>query len=215
MLVAPVRTAVRSGYDPLMPPAPATNVLPRMTRLEYLEFEEASEEKHEWHDGEVLAMSGGMFSHAVIATDANRAIGRRLEDGPCDVIDSNMRVWLDAARRYVYPDGLVYCGEPEFDETDGKRTTLLNPTVIIEVLSDSTKAYERGEKFAAYRAVPSLREYVLIEQDRPQVEVYFRHGDGSWRFDAYEGLDAVATLRSVNVDLPLREVYRRALDATS
>lgn len=115
-----------------MPPVPATNVLPRMTRLEYLQFEETSEEKHEWHDGEVLAMSGGTYSHAMVISNANRAIGNRLEGGPCELLDSNMRVWLDTARRYVYPDGLVFCGEPAFDQTDGKRTTILNPTLILE-----------------------------------------------------------------------------------
>ncbi len=191
-----------------MPPAEATTPLPRMTREEYLAFEETSEGKHEFHAGKLLAMSGSTHEHARIATNVNRSLGNRLEGGACDVLDSTMRVRAIALDRFVYPDGTVHCGPPEFDVRDQKKLALLNPILIVEVLSESTEHYDRGDKFALYRTIPSFREYVLVSQNEPQVETFFRTEDGNWRIEVFAGIDAVVPLHSVGIELPLAEVYR-------
>lgn len=180
----------------------------RFSVAEYLAREEVAEAKHEFHDGEILAMSGGTYSHSVVMTNVIALLHSRLRGTPCRPLESNMRFRIDSRNRYVYPDITVVCGPPQFDPKDTKQTTLLNPRVVIEVLSDSTQAYDRGDKFDAYRSVPTLEEYVLVAQGSPLVETYHRQADGSWRLEIFHGLEAVARLRSLNVDLPLAEVYR-------
>lgn len=179
----------------------------RFSVEEYLDRETAAEVRHEYHDGEILAMSGGTYSHSVVITNLLIALGSRLRGAPCRPLESNMRFRIDSRNRYVYPDVTVVCGPPQFDPRDRRQTTLLNPRVVFEVLSDSTQAYDRGEKFDAYRTIASIEEYVLITPDRPLVESYLRQADGSWRLDAYDGLQAVAKLRSLSIDVPLAEIY--------
>ena len=186
---------------------PAAKLDLRLTLAEYLGREETAEVKHEFHDGEVLAMSGGTYGHARVATNLTAALHQRLSGTPCEVLNSVMRVATRVTRRFVYPDASIVCGGPVFHPEDPKRTTIVNPTVLFEVLSDSTEAYDRGEKFAHYQQIESLREYVLIAQDRPQVEGFLREPDGSWNLCAWRGLAAVARVRSVGVELPLAEVY--------
>ena len=114
---------------------------------------------------------------------------------------------VSATRRYFYPDASVVCGEPQYDEADANETTIVNPRLIVETLSASTEAYDRGEKFTHYRHLASLREYVLVSQDRPAVETFLRRDDGTWTFSSHEGVAAVARLASLEIDLPLAEVY--------
>lgn len=118
-----------------------------------------------------------------------------------------MRVRIPRRLRYVYPDISVVCGPPEFDPDDPKKTTIINPRVIAEVLSDSTESYDRGGKFEACREIPSLHEYVLVSQHEPLVEVFLRQTEGAWLFNAWKGLETATALRSLEITLPLSEIY--------
>ena len=189
------------------------SVMPRKryTEAEYLELEHESDIKHEYHDGEILAMAGASHAHIRISGTINRLLGNQLSGGPCEVYLSDMRVQSTAAKRYFYPDGSVVCGEPELLED--KTATLLNPTVVIEVLSPSTANYDRVEKFRYYRQIPSLQDYVLIAQDRPHIECFSRNAaaadDDAWTYrDAY-GLEASLAIPSIGCTLALAEVYER------
>lgn len=179
----------------------------RFTPEEYLRLEAAAEMKHEYHAGEILAMSGGTYEHSRISANVIGEIGSRLEGTPCFVLESNMRVRLAREDRYVYPDASVVCGEPRFDPLDAKRTTITNPGLIVEVLSEGTEAYDRGAKFTAYRDLESFEEYVLVSQDLPQIETFARQADGTWVFSVSRGLEAVTRLRTQKIELPLAEVY--------
>ena len=174
---------------------------------EYLRNEEKSQTKHEYHEGEILAMSGGTFEHSLISANFARELGVRLMGSPCVVLESNMRVRIQVAPRYVYPDVTVVCGPPQFDPQDLRRTTIINPRVIVEVLSDSTEAYDRGEKFTRYREIESFEEYVLVSQRDPMVETFTRQSDGTWSFAPWAGIDSSVKLRALKIAIPLKGVY--------
>ena len=177
-----------------------------MTYAEYLVAEEASETKHEYLRGEVFAMAGTTFEHALIASNLSRAIGNRLA-GPCVVVGSDARVRIVETDRATYPDLMIVCG-PRHAASEDRHGTV-NPTVIVEVLSDSTERDDRGEKFAHYRQISSLREYVLVAQKEARVEVFTREaGDSAvWRFSEAVG-EGIVRFASVDVVVPLEEVYR-------
>jgi Uma2 family endonuclease len=118
-----------------------------------------------------------------------------------------MRVSVERGARFVYPDGAVVCDGPQFEARDPNHTTIVNPRLVVEVLSPSTEGYDRGDEFRAYRTVESLREYVLVSQDRPLVETFVRQHDGRWLLSTFAGLESAANLQALNVDLPLAEVY--------
>ena len=178
-----------------------------VTAEEYLEAEHLSLERHEYDFGEVLEMAGSTFEHDRISGNLYRRVSERLDGTPCVAMTSNMRIALNPGGRYVYPDLSVFCGEPQFDSTDKNRTTILNPRLVAEVLSLSTELYDRTTKFYDYTKLNSLREYVLVSQFTPRVETLGRGEDGRWVLDHWEGLEAVARLRSINIDLPLSEIY--------
>lgn len=178
-----------------------------LSRQEYLRLEASATDKHEFHAGEVLAMSGGTYEHSRILTNIIAALASRLKGGPCFPLESNMRVCIAREDRYVYPDALVVCGEPQFDPDDENRTTIVNPRLVVEVLSDSTEAYDRGAKFTAYRTLTSMEEYVLVSQREPLVESFRRQSDGFWIFAPIRGIDAVAAFTSIGVEVPLSEIY--------
>lgn len=179
----------------------------RFTIEEYLRFEEKAVDKHEYRDGEILAMSGGTYKHSRVATNLLVALATQLKDKPCFPLESNMRVRIHSKPVYFYPDATIVCGEPQFDSADPKQTTILNPRVVFEVLSDSTAADDRGEKFEDYRSIPSMDEYVLLSQDRCQIDAFLRQGDGTWSMASWTGIAAVAKVRCLSLDLPLSEVY--------
>ena len=180
----------------------------RYTPEEYLRRERDAAQKHEFYHGEVFAMSGGSFEHSRTIANVIRELGNRLAGGPCGVQDSNLRVRVPRTTLYTYPDASVVCGPPQFDPLDTARQTIINPTVLVEVLSPSTETWDRGGKFDSYRQIDSLREYVLVAWDAPRVETYLRQPDGTWVFAAAVGPAATARLNSVGVELPLAEVYR-------
>jgi Uma2 family endonuclease len=188
-----------------MPALP--QALSGMTEAEYLEFERASELKHEFIDGEVLAMTGASRAHNLICTTTSFLLYSQLRGRSCEIYSADMRVKVETTGLYTYPDISVVCGDPQF--ADDEFDTLLNPTVLIEVLSPSTERYDRGRKFQHYRELPSLREYALIAQDSPRIERYLRQQDGTWQFSDAKGLEASLELTSIDCALALAEVYEQ------
>jgi Uma2 family endonuclease len=179
----------------------------RLTLAEYFRFDLESEVKHEFRDGEVVAMAGGTGEHGLIIANVIGEVRGRLKGKPCRVYSGDLRIAVNPGTRYVYPDASVICAAVEYDPADAVRQTATNPRLIVEVLSPSTEAYDRGEKFRRYLRIPSFEEYVLVSQAVPVVETYTRQPDGTWAFRVFEGLDAVARMRSVEIDLPLAEVF--------
>lgn len=174
---------------------------------QYLETERASEEKHEYLNGEIYLMAGASPRHNKIQGNAFAALHTQLQGHPCDVYSSDQRVGVVSAKLYTYPDISIVCDPPQFDEVH--HDTLLNPILIVEVLSPSTSNYDRSKKFWHYRTLDSLKEYVLIFQDVPRVERYLRQPSGDWLLTDAVGLDAVLELPSVQATLVLADVYRR------
>ena len=179
----------------------------RYTVQEYLAFEQTSPEKHEYDDGEILAMAGGSPSHALIATNIAGELRNRLRGTPCNAYGSDLRVRVSGRPKYVYPDVTVICGPVAYDAEDPAPRSVTNPKLIVEVLSPRTEGYDRGEKFDRYRGIESLQEYVLVAQHAPRLEVFLRRPDGTWLLTPVTGATAVARLASLEVDLPLEEVY--------
>ncbi len=180
---------------------------------DYLSWERAEEVKHEYRDGEIVAMTGASREHILISSSITGVLYRQLEDRPCEIYPNDMRVWLPQTKRYVYPDLSVVCGEPQFG--DDYLDNLLNPLVVIEVLSPSTEGYDRGEKFHHYRTIPSLREYLLIAQDAYRIEHFVRQGEQHWLLTVADGLAASVYLPSIDCTLRLADVYKKvvAIDA--
>jgi len=178
----------------------------RITPEEYLQFERASQEKHEYYAGEIFAMTGASRNHNRIVTSTVAALYAQLRERPCDIFSSDMRVKIHSTGLYTYPDISILCGGPQFE--DSEIDTLLNPAVIIEVLSPSTEAYDRGKKFQHYRTVPTFQEYVLISQDSVRVEHYILR-DQEWVLSDAKTLDAVIILPTIGCTLRLSDVYEK------
>jgi len=176
----------------------------RYTEAEYLELERQAEYKSEYADGELFAMAGASEEHNLIVTNCVISLGTQLKGKPCKVYANDMRVHIQATGRYTYPDIVVVCGDAEF--IDDKRDTLTNPTLIIEVLSDTTEAYDRGDKFGNFRTLPSLQTYVLISQDKPHLELFERQTEGVWQLREYKD-SGLAPLAAIGCELSLVEVY--------
>ena len=177
-----------------------------LTPEEYLAFEREAEYKNEYIDGEVYAMTGASRRHNLITFNIAGALSPQLRGRLCEAYASEMRVRIPK-RGYVYPDGVVVCGEPQFE--DGHLDTLLNPTVIIEVLSESTERYDRSKKFGFYRTIESLAEYILIAQDEYSIEQYVKQADGRWLLSDHRSPEDVVELASIQCTLGLREVYEK------
>ncbi|MBI5498509.1 MAG: Uma2 family endonuclease [Deltaproteobacteria bacterium] len=192
--------------SPNIPPMVTGRVRRRFTVDEYLQLERSAAQKSELVEGEVYAMTGATFRHSRIAANVVGAVQLRLRGKPCQPCGNDLRVLSAPSGLVTYPDVSVVCGQPVFHEP-GPTDTLLNPTAIFEVLSPSTEAFDRGEKSLAYRAIPSLRHYVLLSQDRPLVEVYSRVRGEAWPCVVVQGEDAVVELAALEVTLPLRELY--------
>jgi Uma2 family endonuclease len=179
-----------------------------MTYAEYFAFEDKAVERHELLNGEVFAMGGGTIEHARLIASIGIALGSALRDRPCSVYSSELRIRIRATGLTTYPDVSVVCGQPEADVEDPH--AIVNPTLVVEVLSDSTEAYDRGEKAAHYRHLPSLREYVLVSQHRPRIEVYRKNDAGRWEIYEHESGSQVE-LASVGCSIGVDEVYRDPL----
>jgi Uma2 family endonuclease len=178
---------------------------PYLTPEEYLALERQAETKSEYWQGETYALAGASTAHTIIGANTLAELVMQLKGRPCTVHTSDLRVKVARAGLYTYPDVTVVCGKAEFD--DRSEDTLLNPTVIIEVLSPSTEAYDRGTKFEFYRTLESLTDYLLISQSKPIIEHFARQPDDRWLLSTYKGLDAVAPVPSIGCELRLADVY--------
>jgi len=185
---------------------------PRLTPEQYLEMDRASQFRNEFYNGRVYAMSGGSYRHAMLISNIGYGLRSRMGSQACQVLTSDLRVRVDPAGLYTYPDVVVVCGEPVFADTHVD--TLLNPAFLVEVLSRSTEAYDRGFKSAQYRSLRSLQEFALVSQVEPRVEVFRRQPDGHWLFMEFVGLSAVCRFESLDISVAMADVYDKiAFDA--
>jgi Uma2 family endonuclease len=181
-------------------------VIPRIAPEQYLALERKADFKSEYHNGFISAMAGTTREHSLIAMNLGGEIWSQFKKRPCEAHVNDLRVRVSPTGLYTYPDVVAVCGEAEFE--DDELDTLLNPTMIAEVLSSSTESYDRGDKFAQYRRLPSLREYVLVAQDKVLVERYTRQGD-EWPLTEHHGLDDTLLLASIQCEVSLREIYAK------
>lgn len=180
-----------------------------MTPEEYLAFERGSEQRHEYVDGEVFAMSGGTREHSLLATNVAAALSDALLERPCEVHGPDMKIRAGEPK-YHYPDASVVCDRPLFE--DETRDVLLNPRLVVEVLSPSSERYDRGDKFASYRTIPTLEDYVLVSQTAVLVEHYHRGPEGTWIYRAL-GPGERLVLASLGCEIPVERIYRKVFSA--
>jgi|SRR5579871_1930201 len=178
----------------------------RYTEEEYYRLEERASYKSDYYDGEIFAMSGGTANHSLIGANVIRELSSRLEGGPCKTFNSELRLKIESTGLCTYPDASVYCDQLKIANDDPSKTTYLNPTVVIEVLSKSTEGYDRGFKSANYRSIPSLTAYLLVSQSSAHVEIYERHGE-LWELREFKGLDAVLRIPPLQIEFPLARFY--------
>jgi Uma2 family endonuclease len=179
----------------------------KLTEAEYLSLERTADFKSEFFNGEMFAMAGASREHNELKDNMIGEIFSRLKGGPCRTYSSDQRVKVSRTGLYTYPDLLIVCGTPEF-EFDKDVDTLLNPQVIFEILSESTESYDRGAKFQQYWQVPSLREYVLVSQDKMLMERFVRQPDDSWLLTTFDDAAGDFTLATISVRVPLVDIYR-------
>ncbi|MDJ0839234.1 MAG: Uma2 family endonuclease [Acidobacteriota bacterium] len=184
----------------------STRPLEAVSPEEYIEIERASEIKHEYRDGVIVAMTGANMRHNLITANVIRVLGNQLMDGPCRVIPSDMRLKIQKSNRYTYPDAMVICGKAEYE--GNRRDTVLNPRIIFEVLSDSTEAYDRGEKFMHYQRIDTLAEYILVSQKEQHVDRFARRDDGQWLYTPLSGENAVLQLTAIDFECPVGRLYQ-------
>lgn len=178
----------------------------KMTPAQYLEMERSSLDiRHEFFNGEIFAMVGAKINHIRINVNLTGELRNKFkeENSSCEVLPNDMRVKIETG--YVYPDIAISCGDAKFE--DNAFDTLINPVVIMEILSESTEAFDRGKKFAYYRTISTLQEYLLVSQDEYHVEQYIRREYGKWEYCSYKGADQILKIKSINCELPLSEIY--------
>lgn len=178
-----------------------------LTPEQYLEIERRAEYKSEYYKGEMFAMAGAKQAHNLLVGNLVAGLHRQLRSRPCQVYPSDMRVRVTATGLYTYPDVIAVCVEPRF--LDDQKDTLLNPGLLIEVLSPSTEAYDRGRKFEQYKSIEALREYLLVASDRVHADLYTRQADGRWLLTSADSLEDSLTLESVGVRLTLADLYEK------
>jgi Uma2 family endonuclease len=185
------------------------SVIPKiyLTPAEYLAFERQSDVRHEYFRGELFAMSGASRQHVRISVNVTAWLAGQLKGQRCELFNGDMRVKVSPTGLYTYPDASVVCGRPRFEDKD--LDVLLNPTVIVEILSKSTEAYDWGERFAQYRTLDTLTDYLLIAQDKPLIERFTRQVAGGWLLTESTSLNVVMPIESIQCQLPLAEVYDR------
>lgn len=177
------------------------------TTEEYLELEIDSQEKHEYINGEIVAMTGGTPNHNQIALNLAGALNFILKSQPYQVFITDQRLWIPNKKIYTYPDVMIIHGKLQFQE--GRRDTITNPLIIAEVLSKSTKNYDLVEKFAAYRTIPTFQEYILIDQYSFYVEHYRKTNDNEWLFSEYQGENTLLSLNSIVFEITLKDIYAK------
>ena len=176
---------------------------------EYYRLEAESEQRHDYDAGEVIAMAGGSLSHSRIISNFIREAGTRLKGRPCEVLDPGFKIGFPGRTYSHYADATLVRGGPQTDPRDRSDQTLINPTAIVEVLSPSTAGFDRSTKLDRYRELPSFSEYVIVFQDRREVQTYFKQDDGRWLLQTFADETGEVVLRSVGITLPLAEIYDR------
>ena len=184
-----------------------------LTPEQYLEIERKAEYKSEYFNGEMFAMAGAKRVHNLIVSNLVARLNQQFRSRPCEVYPSDMRVHVPATGLFTYPDVIGVCGSPHF--IDDREDTLLNPGLIVEVLSPSTEAFDRGRKFEQYKSIESLREYLLVASDRMHADLYTRQPDGRWMLTSADTLESVLTLESVGAQLNLADLYEKVEFAIS
>jgi Uma2 family endonuclease len=181
----------------------------RMSAADYLAFERKAEERHEFSYGRVYAMAGESLNHSTVCFNVAGRIFAQLIGKSCRGFSPNMKICVSETGRYYYPDLSIACGEPVFH--DDYKDVLMNPVVVIEVLSPSTEKRDRSTKLLDYQSIPSLQDYLLISQDKPVIEHYSRQADGRWLYQATRGLENSVEIPSIDCRLVLAEVYDRII----
>lgn len=181
----------------------------KLTLAEYVAYCGSIEGKAEFFDGEIFDMAGGTYDHNVVTQNFAARLHAQLLGKPCTMLESDLRIEVESGNNYCYADGAVVCGPPQFSELD--RNSLKNPTLLIEVSSPSTALYDRTVKFRRYSAIPSLREYVIVQPDLVSVEVLQRTPDDKWLLTHYAYLDQTVLLESLQIALPMAEIYDKVL----
>jgi Uma2 family endonuclease len=176
-----------------------------ISEKEYLETERSALDKHEYHKGEIFAMSGASIAHNRISINCTLDIGNKLKGQNCQPYGSDLRIHIPKNTLYTYPDISIICGEVE--TTDDKFDTITNPSVIIEILSSSTRNYDKGEKFTLYREIDSLQEYILIDSERIMVEKFIRNPDNSWQLTEYKTIEKSFTITTLTIEMQLAAIY--------
>ncbi len=177
------------------------------TPEEYLALEEEADYKNEYYQGEIFAMSGASVNHNRIARNVVTVLGIAFETGSCEIFIGDVRLLVKKNGLYTYPDVMIVCGELEFAE--GRDDTITNPIVIVEVLSKSTEGYDRGAKFELYRALPTLQDYVLVDQYKVHVEYFHKLDDGRWILQEFNQLEDTLPIESINYEIPLNRIYQK------
>lgn len=171
---------------------------------DYLELERSTDTKYEYHEGEVFAMAGGTVYHSLIGSNIIGEIGILLKGSLYSCFSSNLKIAVSPTK-YLYPDAAVICGKPETFEENPHAAN--NPTIIVEVVSSDSESYDRGDKFWLYRGLTSLLDYVVVSQDKPVVDVFSRTDFDLWKISSYRGLDKLVTLPSLDITIPMTEIY--------
>lgn len=179
----------------------------KVTRDEYIEFDDSSSEKHEFYSGDIFAMAGGSFNHSTIGLNIATTLRNSLRGKPCRPMNSDMRIHTPSGLD-TYPDISVFCGDPELTDKLG---TLNNPALIIEVLSPSTRNYDRGDKFWHYRSIVTLEEYLLVDSESIYVEHHHRQSKDEWLLHEYRDLQSTLELKSIGVNIDVAALYEDAL----
>ncbi len=180
--------------------------LENVTIAEYLALEKEAQEKYEYHDGYIYSMAGGTYNHGVICGNIFGEVrtGLANKNDNCRALLSEIKLHIQSENSFVYPDTMVICGEVEHSTLESN--AVVNPVVVVEVLSKTTATYDRGDKFYLYRQLKSVQEYVLIEQEKPQVELYQRQAD-LWKISRFKGIDTAFTLSSIMLTIQIRDLY--------
>ncbi len=178
----------------------------RYSIQEYLEMEEKSLEKQEFHNGKIVEMPGGTANHSLIATNITTALGIALDDTNYIVLNSDVKIHISKIRQFVYPDAIVIAEVFEFYEN--RKDIIVNPLLVVEVLSSSTEDYDKNQKFLKYRMIPSFKEYVLVSQDEHEVSTFFRKEENLWHETNVNGVTQSIDLQALNISIPLAKIYK-------
>ncbi len=173
---------------------------------DYLAMERASDTKHEYYKGEVFAISGASLRHIIITKNMNTLVLPFLQGKPCDMFGSDLRIHIPENTLYTYPDLTIVCGKPEM--TDQEEDTIIKPSAIIEILSKSTKNYDRGNKFNLYRSIKTLKEYILIDSTEISVELFSLEPDMSWRLLEFKSPEDSFTIHTIHLTILVKDIYR-------